>query len=518
MTFFCEYEKIRNKIRQYDPISIIEILISISHDLSKKNGSEWNGYLPWSVLLLMKWVIANYELVNAKFFNRLALQANMQVVNELLNELQELFDNYRTDALTSTDDNKIQKFMRQCSFQQFWFQKKLSKECFARQFHLFCNTSDNNLKENIDKVDALFKKQTGISIFSFFEISLMVWTKFNTSNKNAGNKNEYFITKEWFVDLQHSLTSNEIDAYFKLLSLSLTDAKKYATKDLENKKKYLEFQILEQSPFTFYPFLQYEEKYFLYSPKLLDYVIEYFVYDLLKLQNDGNFFDIFGKSIFENYITKGLKYSGIDFIDEDELSKRLPKQSKKVDFLIEIENCAILIDAKACEMDRKARATQNNESIVKTLKKNVIKGIQQAYTVASQLQNKEKIYAIIVTYKELYLGAVGGIWDEFLRDSLGEFFQETEISQDIIKPENIYVISIKDFDNLMKCIKNNSLVKILEHVSIEDKKPGQGKHIFGLHLKDFLPNNRETLPYLKDDFNKIVESIENRFKHNMHNV
>lgn len=311
-------------------------------------------------------------------------------------------------------------------------------------------------------------------------------------------------TKDYFKQCAHSFTNNELDKYFELLSLSFDEAKNYAAEDLRKKKDKLEFQIFEQTPFTFYPFLRDGNDFILYSPALMHYVIRYYVYDYLKLHYGGNFLNDFGKVIFENYLKLGLNFSKIDYKNEEDLKSLLPKNSKVVDFYIESGNSLVLIDAKATEMQNFTRAIQGNDYISKVLQENVIKGIKQCYEVANKLKNGRKVYSIIVTYKDLYLGSVGSIWDEFLEDNLKNFFEEQKIDKNLINHDNIYVISIEDFDLLMKAVK-------LDQATQLDKNGATGKHILGQHIKEFLPNDHELLPYLAEVSDNLIQDMIKRF-------
>ncbi len=507
MSFYDDYKPIRNKIRQYDPISIVSVLVSKLHELYHKPSKDWDVYLPWELLLLMKWVLANYESANTRIINKSAKQADLRIINGLINSLQDLFDKHRVDPLIRSGDNQhnLQKFFRQTAFQQFWLQpsSKLTISLQARAFYLFYYQHEEN--EALQKIDRYFFNKAGISINTFFEISLIIWTKYHVSeNKDVS------ITKEWFRNCAHNFTDKEIDKYFKLLSLDLQEAKEYANNDIKkkNERGYDALQILEQSPFTFYPFLRFGDKYILYSPALLDYTVKYFIYDFLKRHEGGGFSSVFGKDIFECYLKKGLEYSGLDFKDENTQHKK----NKKVDFLIESGDRAILIEAKAVEMANIAPAKADNESIIKALEKSVLKGIKQAYSVANSLNNKTTVYALIVTYKELFLGRTGSIWDEFLGNSLEEFLSENNIDTKCISPDHIYILSVDDFDKLMQVIKNDhDIFKILDFISEQDKDDIKGRHAFGVHLNKFLPKDDSIPPHLEDMVKKLYDKVESRF-------
>lgn len=500
MAFYEDYKPLRNKIREYNSKDLIFASISLLHKLDKLPVIEWEYYRPEQILLLIKWIISEYTSIKKP--NVL----NENKFNILVAKLQNLFEINPSDALSLHPKHPLPKFLRQTAFQQFWLQQAghITTEIMARQLTMFLPSS----LDKSDKINNLFFVETGISIKSFFEISVMILTKF-LDEKNP----TISFTKDYFKQCVHSFTNNELDKYFKLLSLSFDEAKEYAAKDLVEKKDKLEFQIFEQTPFTFYPFLRDGNDFILYSPALMHYVIRYYVYDYLKLHYGSDFLNDFGKVIFENYLKLGLNFSEIDYGNEEDLKKLLPKNSKVVDFYIESENSLVLIDAKATEMRGSTMETQRNDFISTTLEKSVIKGIKQCYEVANKLKNGRKVYSIIVTYKELYLGSVGSIWDEFLEDNLKNFFEERKIDKNLISHDNIYVISIEDFDLLMKAVKLDkaNLIKILDQATQLDKNGATGKNILGQHIKEFLPNDHELLPYLAEVSDNLIQDMVQRF-------
>ena len=144
----------------------------------------------------------------------------------------------------------------------------------------------------------------------------------------------------------------------------------------------------------------------------------------------------------------------------------------------------------------------------------VIKGIKQSYHVAKNFKNKKKIYSIIVTYKELYLGGAGKIWNEFLEEALRDFFADQKIDSNLINQDNIYIVSVDDFDFLMKAIKtdHSNLLKILDHATTMDKDGTTGKLLLGDHIKKFLPKNSNDLPpYLAETFKSFNGDMLKRF-------
>ncbi len=501
MSFYEDYKPIRNKIRNYNSKELINASILLLHDSSKKPVNDWKYYMPWQILLLLKWTLSEYTSIKKPH------TLNQQSFNNLILDLQKIFESHKSDTLSLYSEYQLPKFLRQTAFQQFWLQPagRITSETLARQLKLFLPESS----DKSTKIDNLFYEKTGISIGSFFEISFMILAKF-LDKKNS----EIFFTRDYFNEFAHSFTDNEIESYFNLLSLSFDEAKVRALEDLKVKKDTLELQIVEQSPFTFYPFLKENDKFILQTPALLHYAIRYYVYDYLKKEYGSAFSEVFSKH-FENYLEIGITYSGAKYTKEDNIKKLLPKNNQVVDFFIEQEDCLILIEAKAVEMYDLAKAKQDNDILIRDLNNKIIKGVKQSYHVAKNFQNKKKIYSIIVTYKELFLGGAGRIWNEFLGEALEDFFRDQNIDRNLISQDNIYILSVDDFDLLMKAIKidRSNLLKILDHATKMDKYVTAGKLLLGDHIKEFLPenNSNDLPPYLSETFNSFNGGMLKRF-------
>ena len=496
MSFFDDYKPLRNKIRKYNSKELIYFCIYLLHSLRKKEVKDWE-YCPWEVLLILKWVLSEYESIAKDSIDK-------AVFSDLINNLRSIFEKYSVDALYIEQGNKEIKFLRQCAHQQIWFQRDVvNRRTIASQLKLFL---PDRLNENT-KINECFQKKTGVSIRSFFQISFIIITKFLDKEKSSAisvSKSDLeFIKKRKIPD-------NEIDSYFNLLSLSFDKAKDYASEDLKKKQDRLEFQIYEKTPFTFYPFLRENNQFSLISPTLLHYIIRDYVYDYCK--SEFKWFGGYFGNVFEEYLKMGLDYSGITYGREDDLKKTYGRNNKLVDFYIEIEDSLVLIEAKATEMPPSVKIKQSNDFLINALTNNLIKAIKQSFDVAKNFKNKKKIYSIIVTYKDLFLGGTNEIWDEFLGEALEDFFTQEDVDRELISKDNIYILSIEEYDLLMYAIKINpdNLLNILDYVTKMENSNNTKKLIFNDHIVNFLGDaiQEYNLPsYLLEDYDRLIEEL-----------
>jgi hypothetical protein len=105
------------------------------------------------------------------------------------------------------------------------------------------------------------------------------------------------------------------------------------------------------------------------------------VYDKLKEYSPEAFSHEFGK-VYENYIGKGLKYAGVDFIDETGLKQQYPN-SLVVDFKVTCKDAIVLIESKAIELSPHARVAVDPTILSNNLRDSVTKAIKQGFVIAT---------------------------------------------------------------------------------------------------------------------------------------
>jgi hypothetical protein len=322
-----------------------------------------------------------------------------------------------------------------------------------------------------------------LSIYEFIELSYSTLAYFTEKNQKI------FITHNFYSTISN-YSKLKIEKFLNLISLDLNEAKTYSKKKFNENN--IGLHITEESPLSKFPLLKIEDNYFCYSPELLNSGIKNFIYDYLKNKEKNNFCEKFG-NVFEQYIELGLNSISANYIDEIQI-KKIFNKSKVIDYIVDFDDCCLLIEAKAVEMNYFARINPINEVLNENFKKNIIKAVEQIYSLIDsnnkeiQLTNlKEKeIFAFVITYKQHYLGPGEEFWDELLYDSLNTFFQNSNIDPKILNPGRIFYIDISEFDTFIHCIYNNKnpydiLKKAFEFNTNSSKF--NKKHTFLQHLE-----------------------------------
>lgn len=510
MSFYEEFKPIRNKIRKYDPFSIIQKTIQILHQLfyskiASTSKNPWKYFNPWDLLLAIKWVLASYEKSQKsnKNIKENELRIILKKIDILINKHDEKI--IKIDSKYPSNEPLI-KTCRRMAFQQFWQQPacgRIKGDSFDRSYFLF-SIDDYNKSKKLNAMYLEFQRKMGFSISTFYTISFIIYAIFQNST------NRISFTIKDLIPEGCKLKEEEVGNYLKELSFTLEEGGREIKERIKkSEEEYLIFQSYEQTPFTIKPFLARENQYYVLYPLLIDYTLNYYLYDRLKIDCGSKFSSYFGNK-FEEYIRKGLQYTEVAFQDENTIKRKLQKNSKTVDFYFEIEEHAFLIEAKSTEMHFKTKISQDTKKIHESLKSSVIKGVKQAYSVANNLGLNKIIHVLIVTYKEHYLAQSECIWKEFLKDNMVKFCQENNIDINIIQYQNIHIVSVDNWDYMVRILKESplNLIKAFDDYKSHSDDITKYDFIIDKSLNKFLPEKIEPLPFLKESRNHFLANLE----------
>lgn len=432
MSKYDDYKVLRNKVRKFTALSIIFICIKKLHEISKKPVFEETAYLPWELLYLIK--IGFLE--GGKNGEKVAV---INDVNGMLNQLKELGSD--SPFLGMGTAGGLRKFMRTLAFQQFWVQRGLSNYDLARQVVIFNDCTAWN-----DEFEAI----TGIPIRTYLQLLVASWTRF------LEKSNTVTLTPNWFVTLGYP--AGTIDSFLDTVSLPFDATGEYIEKHYEKTEDKL-LQLTEQTPLKQYPFLQVGSDYYCYSPYVLQDRAKHVIYDLLKATHKNVFTQSFGE-LFENYIYRLLDECGAKYIEEEALRNIFPKK-RVCDAIVEVGDMLILLEIKGVEMHPYSQINPTNAEMTKALKTNIIKSFEQLYEVANLLHNCEEgrricrdkeLFALVVTYKEMYLSDGKDSWDEFLAEPLQEYLDDKKLDISYLLLERIHFASVATFENIIKIL------------------------------------------------------------------
>jgi hypothetical protein len=317
--------------------------------------------------------------------------------------------------------------------------------------------------------------------------------------------------------------------FFSLTSLTLDELQSFMRSHYAYYEQNFDVQTLlsQMTPLWRFPFINANNQFVCVYPALIEYAMEYFIYDYLKLKMKQKFSSKFGVAM-ERHVRQGLEYLELEFLDETKIQeiakKHRPKKSgqlKSVDFIVPQTNGILLIESKAQESPMEVRVNPENDILAKHFppdERHVFHGIVQAFelcdfmtrTQDEDLPNTDKdFYLLLITYKDFYLGRGKDFWDEFVKEAVKPSLDKKSISETLIKPEHIFVVSLDEYDMLINQAKESDVdvLDIIEFAIEQDQDVKTQKMIFGGHIHSYNPETRFNLPYLEGGFQKIANSI-----------
>lgn len=502
---YRQFRNIRNRIGRLNGEGLLRIAISQLHHVDATNIERQKFYGIWDLLLLVKWTIMYGDFRNYRRYEHVT-EYQFNVLLNRIKDLSAVVREFHTER-------ELVLYVRHLAFQQFWTQQVESfPQGVARQYVAFGNLNKNHL------FNRMFMEETGMSISEFLELSILMITYIL-------NKREPYVALDWFQPVQQHYGSARLLHYLGTISKSVEDAREWL---ILQKKERLELgmgvddEYFEPTPFHRFPILQAQEKYFVISPDLLLDSLATYVYDKLRDIDANLFMSGFGR-IFESLVERSLRSVVNDIFTETDLVRHfgLKESQRFVDFLIVEDGCNIFVEAKGVVMSVKGIIADKPGTVRQQSKSSVLKGLDQAYHIASQLQMRKELggrpvgtkdnYLLLVTYKDLHLGQ-GQEFRDFIAPVEIDKIIDKYGGQQWIPLSNVFILSIDNLDAWLGVVAGGafsfkeSLAKAVKHV-----KSTRAWNPFRQMFVDN-PDYRTILPYLEEGrdelFGRVIERCE----------
>jgi len=477
-------EQIIAKIKKYRKDKLIEICIS-AIQLHDSNPSKLIPY--WSYLTLLKWTF--------EFSNNLSSKKipNNQDCKLLATAIFNIMSNHDFSDL----DVHGFKLFKVLAYQQFRFQRNDFEKAITKAHIVFAK---NELRHKYS-IDESFKKLTGLTLEEFYQ-SIFILKNYIETTKNYNFDDSI---KGLF---NYYLSKGKTNLFFNLISLNIRETNEFISQANIRIKNY-NAQVFDNELFFNYPLIRFgSKKYRFLNMSILCNTAELWTYSYLK-KNDQRFNQEFGSRV-EKYVVECLKETNLNYITETELKNRFPG-SKVVDVLIEEQ---VLVECKGIEIKPNVSIYPSSVKITNELKSSIIKAItQQITTISNNLSNGKELFGLVITYRDLMLGNLSEIWDDFLREELKKICEQNNLKDDLIPETNFHILSLADWEDLCSILKkgNFSLYQILKDAK-RNENPTTQKFSFSQYLKKYELSDRENLIIKADCYKNLIESINPKKK------
>lgn len=491
--YYSEFKKVRNQFRKYNSYDLIGGALEYINT-PYKDKIEMIERHPWLTLLLIKWVLLDRNYPNAK-----GIPVRNKDVHRLLQLTYELVDKLRMP----NEYEHHSLFFRNMAFQQIVYQTDFSYSHLSRQAILFSSLDKNHY------IYKSFKNKTGLEIQEYLDLSLATISRFLNSQYN-------FMPEGWLSSISKKYSNKMVSNFLPLLSKDINEIRNNIS-NKDNGKRYAS-EHYELTPFIDYPLIKVKNKYLLTNKNILFRHFEYFIYDTMRKINAEKFMYKFGE-IFERYIEKSIIHSEVNYVTENDIKEALGNAGNQIDFIIQDNDANIFIDAKAVEMNSQGKTTHLSKILRDKTKKTILKAIKQSHDVIRKIEDSENCkipsrknnYLLVITFKELYLGNGSTYYEVVAKDKLDEIYADYK-EYTCIPPENMYFITIDDFDIMVDMLKNKvlTLSEIIAKARENDTKSVSRKFEFRMHLNSMNIQLKipEFLAVEKDKmFERIIQAV-----------
>jgi hypothetical protein len=505
MTAYERHKPIRSKIKKYTVASLIFSSIYTLQDvIDRLEMPRWGGYLPWNIFILVRWTYqygsptARRDISRGEF-------------NDLLNSIAALNNSLEFEGDAPATERRFDRFFKRMLFVQLPFQKKDRElaASFARQLILFQDLGE------AEGLNVKFQRLTNISIKQFLHLYFICWAA--CLNPASGMMTR--IKRDYF---KGAFSPETLDSFFRLTSKTMDEARTFIFDYVNNtniqERKDIGFQLFEHTPFERYPFLNHEDTLVPYSIKLTMLGIMNNLYDIFKADDPTFSNRSFGR-IFEKYVRANLSSISCTFLAESEIKERLPAGTKIADFIILESDAAIMVETKSTELHPVARIRQDTSDLMFNPETNmVLRSVIQIMDTADKARKQgviatnQELFGLIVTYRDYLTGDPRLFWDEVL-SSYAEPELERRGITERIPPENIFFISIDDFDYLLAgSYEDRSAISTAIRAAVANNRNRAtarvvlGQHLLSLWRRDI------RLPVLQNSFERFTSELEDIYR------
>lgn len=469
-SFLQAYKGIRNRLRKLHPESVVLTILKQLHTPTNSKFDDLKR-IPWHLLLIVKWTCQ--DSMAGKQSKELATHMDIDELKQTIWDLPE------NTSKTDLEKTPIRLFMRRVLRVQAAFQKGATLGAFRESAILMNQQSNSSLVK-------MFTKETGLTPQEYLDFTILAYAAVSTGNQS--------LHPDYFKQLLNLYDSDKLIAYLDCMSADFAKLTKYV-RSLPDANKKVYSEIFEFPVLSRYPFYKHQNMYLCWHPAVFMRGAEGLVHAALSKYGQA-YIDRYSRA-FEKHIVATTRHCVQEFLDETEISKLLPKNSKVVDGLISFAGMNIYVEVKA-GLYNESLMTSGERRTFAHKTKSLITAIHQAWEVSSNLRvekkapdqilNSESEFLLIVTNRELTAGTGKKLSQIYPEETLQT--PDSSVS-DRLPLENIYVVSVEDFERLIMSAKNNDidLPKFLNKCKVHDSKPDTMVFYMQQHLEQSkLPN------------------------------
>lgn len=155
---FSWFKPIRNRIRKYEPLSLIIATTKILHEIKDSPLEKMKHYAPWSLLQIIKWTVIYGEPIN--YGLKTATRNDIHII---LNQIKDLENHTKLPS----EYSDLHTFLKALSYQQFWLQQPPDQSFYGRERQIIALDAQQNIQKR-------FFDAAGIQLSEFFDLAMLL--------------------------------------------------------------------------------------------------------------------------------------------------------------------------------------------------------------------------------------------------------------------------------------------------------------------------------------------------------
>ncbi len=466
-----EIRQVRNRLRIYCGDSIVAQALRVLHHQFPSPLEDLKA-APWLTLLMVKWAVQDKLVYQS--IGRVITPQEFDKLRQLLWDIQ---------GIMSSGQNtpNVYAMLRAMLHPQIQFQRRETWG-FLRWPALIAQLDMSHPNRTQFENTFLMSPET------LMDLSFAIYTQVLNEKKT--------LPPDYFVSIE-GCYGNSISIFLELFSRDFSslrlELRKNVIHPLQGRIEFFEFPYLQRFPIFRTPdgVLNFWHR-SVFARGMEDAVH-------LRLSDFGSSYTEPFSRIFEKYVLGLLKEANVSFFGEGEVRATFGNKSSTVEAVIDCLDCNVFIEAKMSLYWDDVLLDDDPQQIFNKTE-HVRKAIQQGWQASDLLRsgrgplgktaNKERDFLLVVTSRQINISG-GNMLNNLYPDKFFEQVLPFEKRQ-YLPPENIFVLSIEDFEQLASCLHADGvdLGSFLRKAAIANSDPKTSRMFFSDFLKEHQGNNR----------------------------
>jgi hypothetical protein len=131
------------------------------------------------------------------------------------------------------------------------------------------------------------------------------------------------------------------------------------------------------------------------------------------------------------------------------------------------------------------------------------------------IKNFDNFYGVVVSFRDHYLRGGQQFWDEFLSDEITEKLTALGIAPNLIPAENIFLLSVDEFDYLATFLAKNPGVtfgSVFSQVKEFEAEPQRSSFFFHDHLARIAGGTAPRTEHLWQKIASVIDEITKKMQ------